>query len=73
MLDSETSDGMGSSKTLVKPQETKRGWDWRKGWDKDEDGEDVKMEKMKGEDVLRVLRLGLAKEIARHWIEDAGA
>lgn len=62
MLDSESSNGIGSSRALVKSQEDdrKRGWDWRKGLAKD----------AKGEDVLRILRLGLAKEIARHWISE---
>ena len=63
MINSESS-GMGSSKALVKSQEVnpeeevKRGWDWRIGLD----------EKAKGEDVLRILRLGLAKDIAKHWM-----
>lgn len=61
MLNSESSNGIGSSKALVKPQEDKkRGWDWRKGLAED----------TKGEDVLRILRLGLANEIARHWISE---
>lgn len=38
----------------------KRGWDWRKGMV----GRDAS-----GEDVLRILRLGLAREISRAWIE----
>ena len=59
MLDSESSNDIGSSRALVKSQEdTKKGWDWRKGL----------AESAKGEDVLRILRLGLAKDIARHWI-----
>lgn len=37
----------------------KRGWDWRKGWAKESSGEDL----------LRVLRLALAKEISTAWIE----
>ena len=36
----------------------KRGWDWRKGMSRD----------AKGEDVLRILRLGLAREVARAWM-----
>lgn len=61
MLDSGSSNGMGSSRALVKSQEDrKRGWDWRKGL----------AENAKGEDVLRILRLGLAKDIARHWISE---
>ena len=62
MLDSESSNGVGGSRALVKPQEEKkRGWDWRKGV----------AENATGEDVLRILRLGLAKDIARHWISEA--
>lgn len=61
MLDFESSNGIGSGRALVKPQEDrKRGWDWRKGLAED----------AKGEDVLRILRLGLAKDIARHWISE---
>ena len=61
MLDSESSNGTGSSGALVKPQQDrKRGWDWRDGL----------AEEAKGEDVLRMLRLGLAKDIARHWISE---
>lgn len=61
MLDSESSNGVGGSRALVKPPEDqKRGWDWRKGMAAD----------AMGEDVLRILRLGLAKDIARHWISE---
>lgn len=62
MLQSESS-GMGSgSRALVKSREgEKRGWDWRSGL-----GEDTK-----GEDVLRILRLGLAKDIAKHWMGES--
>ncbi|PHH84955.1 hypothetical protein CDD83_1120 [Cordyceps sp. RAO-2017] len=38
-----------------------RGWDWRKAW----------MANTKGEDVLRKLRLGLAKDLAALWLEGA--
>ncbi|KAK2593992.1 aconitate hydratase [Conoideocrella luteorostrata] len=38
-----------------------RGWDWRKGW----------RASTKGEDVLRKLRLGLSKDLAALWLEDA--
>ena len=63
MLNSQTSDGM-KDHSLVKSQDmVKRGWDWRGGMARN----------AKGEDVLRVLRLGLAKDIAKHWIEDDGA
>ena len=63
MIQSESSN-KSTSKALVKSQEdVKRGWDWRKGLG----------EKAKGEDVLRVLRLGLAKDIAKHWIAGEGS
>ena len=61
MLDSHSSDGIGSSRAPAKAQEDKkRGWDWRKGLAED----------AKGEDVLKMLRLGLSKDIARHWISE---
>ena len=41
----------------------KRGWDWRTGMKKGATGEDL----------LSMLRLGLAKELARAWIEDEEA
>ena len=37
----------------------KRGWDWRLGMKKGASGNDL----------LSILRLGLAKEVARAWIE----
>jgi len=36
----------------------KRAWDWRKGMEKD----------AVGQDVLKILRMGLAEEIAQTWI-----
>jgi hypothetical protein len=39
--------------------DTKRAWDWRKGFKKD----------AKGSDVIRVLRLGLAHEVGRAFVE----
>lgn len=63
MLASESSNGIGSSRALVRSQaDQKRGWDWRKGLAED----------AKGMDVLRILRLGLANDIARHWISEGG-
>jgi len=53
-----TGRSMGSSGVLLKA-EVKRGWDWRTALRRG----------VKGEDVLRVLRLGLAKEVARGWLE----
>ena len=55
---------MGSSGVIVPGgNEGKRGWDWRMGFARE----------VKGEDVLRILRLGLAREVARAWVEDDGA
>jgi hypothetical protein len=59
MLDSrETEQGMSSdgSAVLVKGL-LKRGWDWRTGLKRDN----------KPADVLRILRLGIGKELARSW------
>ncbi|KAI9810252.1 MAG: hypothetical protein M1827_006386 [Pycnora praestabilis] len=52
---------MGSSGVLVQDN-VEKGWDWR-------DGLSNTKRDVKGEDLLRVLRLGLAKDIARAWIE----
>ena len=55
----EVDSGSSSSRALTKSKEVeKRGWDWRFGLDAE----------AKGEDILRILRMGLAKEIARHWM-----
>ncbi|OAA69801.1 nuclear pore complex subunit Nup85 [Cordyceps fumosorosea ARSEF 2679] len=43
------------------PGRVERGWDWRKQWQMS----------TKGEDVLRKLRLGLAKDLAALWLEEA--
>lgn len=42
--------------------DARRGWDWRKG---------LKRE-AKGEDLLRILRLGLARDVARVWVDGHG-
>jgi hypothetical protein len=39
--------------------DVKRGWDWRKGFPRG----------AKGEDVIRILRLGIAKELGRAFAE----
>ncbi|KAF2401876.1 hypothetical protein EJ06DRAFT_491714 [Trichodelitschia bisporula] len=57
MLNS-TAEGSEGSGVLV-GGEVKRGWDWRKGLKRD----------ARGEEVLRVLRLALAEEVARVWME----
>ena len=44
--------------SAVKEGEVKRGWDWRKAMDKDASGDDV----------IRMLRYGLAQGVARGWL-----
>jgi hypothetical protein len=59
MLESELpSRSMGSSGILV-PVNIKRGWDWRNGLPRD----------VKGADVLKELRVGLAKQLAMGWTD----
>ena len=52
-------DSLVNSGVLVRA-ERKRGWDWRTGLRRGANGEDV----------LRILRLGLAQELAAGWIQD---
>ena len=46
------------TKNEKKMEDVKRGWDWRKGV----------RGNAKGEDILRILRCGLAKDMARAWV-----
>ncbi|KJZ79512.1 hypothetical protein HIM_00981 [Hirsutella minnesotensis 3608] len=48
-------------KSMAAGTKVQRGWDWRKAW----------LASTKGEDVLRKLRLGLAKDLAALWLEGA--
>jgi hypothetical protein len=57
MLASQLKQSMGSSGVLVKG-DIKRGWDWRQGVSAGTTGDDV----------LRILRLGLAKDLAKAWV-----
>jgi hypothetical protein len=57
MFASQLKQSMGSSGVLVKGN-IKRGWDWRRGISASTTGEDV----------LRILRLGLAKDLAKAWL-----
>jgi hypothetical protein len=57
MLASQLKQSMGSSGVLVKGN-IKRGWDWRHGVSAG----------ITGDDVLRILRLGLAKDLAKAWL-----
>ena len=49
----------GNGKEREEVEKEKRGWDWRTGM----------REGAKGNDVLRILRLGLAREVARAWVD----
>lgn len=49
---------LGAHSEMVIKADVKRGWDWRAGLPETVDGEDV----------LQILRLGLAKELARGWL-----
>ncbi|KAL8996378.1 MAG: hypothetical protein Q9169_004101 [Polycauliona sp. 2 TL-2023] len=71
MVDSETRESTGSEGVMVnmveksnavvaKGDEVRRGWDWRKRLGPDTTGPGL----------LRMLRLGLAKDIARAWVEE---
>ncbi|KAL8913241.1 MAG: hypothetical protein Q9171_001888 [Xanthocarpia ochracea] len=48
-----------SNAAIAKGDEVRRGWDWRERLSPD----------TRGADLLRILRLGLAKDIARAWVE----
>jgi hypothetical protein len=60
MLASQLKQSMGSSGVLVKGN-VKRGWDWRQGISAGTSAEDV----------LRILRLGLVKDLAKAWLVEA--
>ncbi|EHL03707.1 hypothetical protein M7I_0353 [Glarea lozoyensis 74030] len=60
MLASQMKQSMSSSGVLVKGN-IKRGWDWRKNASAN----------MKGDDLLRILRLGLATALADAWLREA--
>ena len=60
MLASQLQRSIGNSGVLVKAN-VKRGWDWRKGLTTNTTGENI----------LQMLRLGLAKDLARAWIMEA--
>lgn len=61
MLASQLMKSMSSSSAITTKIDIKRGWDWRAGL----------VAGMKGADVLRILRLGLASELARTAILEA--
>ncbi|KAI9825666.1 MAG: hypothetical protein M1832_001010 [Thelocarpon impressellum] len=56
--DGRTGGSIGSSGVLVKT-DARRGWDWRTGLARE----------AKGDSVLRMLRLGLAREVGRAWLD----
>lgn len=53
--------GQGSSAVGPVSSKSKRGWDWRSGLDYS----------TRAEDVLRILRLGLTKDLAKLWVVEA--
>lgn len=70
MVDAETRESTGSEGVMVgmvedagrkvgKREEGRRGWDWRKGVRADASGVEM----------LKAMRLGLARDIARAWVE----
>lgn len=59
MLASQLKQSMGSSGVMVAGN-VKRGWDWRRGVTAG----------TKGDDLLRILRLGLAKDLAKAWLAE---
>jgi len=60
MAASQLKHSMGSSGVMVKGN-IKRGWDWRQGISAS----------TKGDDLLRILRFGLAKDLAKAWLNEA--
>jgi hypothetical protein len=60
MLASQLKQSMSNSGVMVKSN-LKRGWDWRRGISAGTSGDDL----------LRILRLGLAKDLARAWLTEA--
>ncbi|MCJ1476428.1 hypothetical protein MMC13_005094 [Lambiella insularis] len=58
-FESRSGSGLLNGKGKSKESGDKRGWDWRTGMKKG----------ARGEDVLRILRLGLAREVARAWVD----
>lgn len=61
MFASQLQKSVNSSGVMVPKGNIKRGWDWRKGISASTTGSDI----------LRMLRLGLAKELARVWVLEA--
>ncbi|PMD65821.1 uncharacterized protein K444DRAFT_517748 [Hyaloscypha bicolor E] len=60
MFASQLKHSMGSSGVIVKGN-IKRGWDWRQGISASTNGDDL----------LRILRHGLAKDLAKAWLNEA--
>ncbi|KZF24293.1 hypothetical protein L228DRAFT_281381 [Xylona heveae TC161] len=75
--DGENDSAASGSGVLVPPglseSKTQRGWDWRVGLLR-RGPHGAEPAEVSGQDVLRILRVGLAKELARGWVvsEDVG-
>lgn len=53
---------LGAHSEMVIKADVKRGWDWRRNLPGT----------VEGKDLLQMLRLGLAKELARGWLSGGG-
>ena len=58
MLKQSQAKSSGNSSGVLVQGPVKRGWDWRKGFERN----------ARGEDVLKILRLGLSKEMSKAWL-----
>lgn len=61
MVVSQLQKSLGGGSAMTVGKNVKRGWDWRKEM----------MVKTRGEDIMRRLRLGLAKDLAVLWLAEA--
>lgn len=68
----------GCSKALTRSGgeegDVQRGWDWRSGMMNDDDDDDDRDDgaDKNGEHLIRILRLGLAREVAACWMRGEG-
>ena len=54
----------GRSASVSLPDPVKRAWDWRAGL--------LHSSHATGKDLLHILRLGLAKDLSRAWLDGGG-